>query len=333
MKRWIPDSPLGHVTVGVAVAGALVLTGPVTSAVGVGHVAGVAATAACLAIAVLGMDLILGVADQFHLGQAAFVAIGAYGFAILRQDAGLTTVPAAVLAILAAGIAGLAMAWVFFRLGALLFAVGTLAVGAIALNVIGQLRSVTGGADGKALQPVAPLGFQLSTTTAELVFVAIVLGLCVMLTRAYATGARGRLLHAVGRDPVMASSLGIDVRLAKVEVTVVASLLAGLSGVCLAAISRIVAPGVFSIETSIVFVVAVVLGRPGSIVGPVLALVLLETIPELVDFFAGRLDLLVGLLLVSVLLVGGRQPSLVQRLLPPRSGSSEAVPRPRQEGA
>src|SRR5512145_2038797 len=56
---------------------------------------------ALLAIAAVGMNLLLGLSGQISLGQAGFFAVGAYVSALLAQRAGLPlalTIPAAAAA-------------------------------------------------------------------------------------------------------------------------------------------------------------------------------------------------------------------------------------------
>lgn len=284
---------------------AIVLVEPLADAAGRPYLVGTAAVAGCIAISACGVDLDLGVGHQFLLGQGAFFGLGAYAYATFVQDTGLPMGLAAVAAVVLAAAAGAVVGWVFAKLGELLFAVGTLAVGVIALNAMGRLTSVTGGTDGRVMGRTEVFGYQVGRGQERLVFVALALGGAVALTRAYTASARGKRLRAVGVDPVAAGALGIDVRLVKVEAMVIASALGALGGVVLACTNVIVAPGSFSLEVSILMVVAVVLGGQGSVVGPVVAVAVLHALPELVEGLAGSFDLMIGLLLVAGMTLGG----------------------------
>lgn len=260
-------------------------------------IATIAATG-CTCLAVCGIDIILGVGHQFLLGQAAFFGVGAYAYAILGRDTEWPILLIIVLSVVITMAIGALVGWVFFKLGSLLFAVGTLAVGVIGLNAMGRLTSITGGADGMTVPSLEFFGHNLGRGNARLIFTAIVLCIVVALTRYYISGLRGKRLRLVGADPVVAGSLGIDVRATKIEAMVIATGLAALGGVLFAATNVIIAPSTFSLEISILVVVAVVVGGPGRVIGPVIALMILNSLPELIDALSGYFDLLIGILLV-----------------------------------
>lgn len=260
-------------------------------------IATIAATG-CTCLAVCGIDIILGVGHQFLLGQAAFFGVGAYSYAILGRDTELPILLIIVLSVMITMAIGALVGWVFFKLGSLLFAVGTLAVGVIGLNAMGRLTSVTGGADGMTVPSLELFGHNLGRGNARLIFTAVVLCIVVALTRYYISSLRGKRLRLVGADPVVAGSLGIDVRATKIEAMIIATGLAALGGVLFAATNVIIAPSTFSLEISILVVVAVVLGGPGRVIGPVIALMILNSLPELIDSLSGYFDLLIGILLV-----------------------------------
>lgn len=301
LARQTASAVLPALLVGVAV----LLVEPLSEAAGRPYLVSSIAVAACIAVCVCGVDLDLGVGHQFLLGQAAFFGLGAYSYATFVQDTGLPMGVAALAAVLLTALVGAAVGWVFSKLGGLLFAVGTLAVGVIALNAMSRLTSITGGADGRIMGRTEVFGHMVGRGQERLAFVAVILVVAVAGTRAYIASARGKRLRMVGVDPVAAGALGIDVRLVKVEAMALASGLAAVGGVALAATNVIVAPSSFSLEVSILMVVAVVLGGQGSVVGPVVAVAVLHTLPELVDGLAGSFDLVIGILLVAAMVLGG----------------------------
>ena len=111
------------------------------------------------AVAVLGLNLLVGYSGQISLGHGAFFAVGAYTCAILLDRTGihyLLTIPAAALACFAAG---LALGVPALRLRGLYLALVTLAIAIATPVLLRRFDSLTGGSQGSPLeQPTAPSG-------------------------------------------------------------------------------------------------------------------------------------------------------------------------------
>jgi branched-chain amino acid transport system permease protein len=99
-------------------------------------------------ILALGLQLQFGFTGLLNFGQVAFMAIGAYGMAILVVKEGWSTWLAAPLGVAAAGAAGLLLGLPALRLRSDYFAIVTIAFSEIVRYVATNQDSLTGGSQG-----------------------------------------------------------------------------------------------------------------------------------------------------------------------------------------
>jgi branched-chain amino acid transport system permease protein len=128
------------------------------------------------------------------------------------------------------------------------------------------------------------------------------------------TSRVGRDWRAVRDDEVAAELSGIDLGRARVQAFVVSAACAGIAGCMLAAVTRLAAPGSFTIVLSISLLAAIVIGGLGSLVGALIGSAMLVFLPQVVtDFGADRglnsaqaanlSPLVYGLVLIAVMLL------------------------------
>ena len=113
------------------------------------------------ALAVIGLNLLMGYAGQVSLGHAGFFAIGAYGTAILPAQLGWTRCsppsPASSLAAALAFVIGQPI----LRLKGHYLAVATLGIGMLITMVLNAEVWLTGGPDGMAVARASVFGLRL----------------------------------------------------------------------------------------------------------------------------------------------------------------------------
>ena len=164
------------------------------------------------ALALLGVNILVGYNGQISLGHGAFYALGAYAAAIPVAHFGLphwAAVPFAGLVCLGAGFAfGLPT----MRLGGMHFAMATFAL-AVVFPGLAKHKSVehwTGGAQGLVLdKPPVPLGLALSFDQWLYLFTLAVLVVSLGLAADLLRGRVGRAIVAIRDDPVAAEAAGI----------------------------------------------------------------------------------------------------------------------------
>ncbi|GGR93193.1 hypothetical protein GCM10010169_42010 [Micromonospora fulviviridis] len=276
-----------------------------------------------LGLVAVSVALLTGVAGLPTLGQTAPYAAGAYASAVVGShlsDVGLAHLGIAAAA--GAALAAVTVPLVVSARGVVLLMI-TLAVGELAVTVVGRWRSVTGGTDGLAGVPaIRPLwGLPvLATDRARylytLVVVAVLVGVVLLVLR-----TRVGLLLRAGRDDearLRASGHRVPVHVAGVHVA--AGAVAGAAGSLLVVAQQFVSPADFGFDTSALLLLGVVIGGTASVGGALVGAALVVAARDwLFGVLPGQAPLVLGLAFVAAVYLlpdGGRRPPVRGRLLP-----------------
>lgn len=221
-----------------------------------------------------------GYAGQVSLGHAAFFGLGAYSAALLatRWDAS-PWIGLLVGVVLSTG-AGLLIGYLSNRLRGPYFVLATIAFSQILLIVASRWRGFTAGSEGIPV-PFRP-GFWTLGFVDKAVWVYLMLGVAIVLYLAqrYLEGSRlGYQLGAVREDEDAAQSLGVASRRLKVIAIAVSAALTSLCGGFWAQYVGFVDPFyVFSVDLSVRFALAAIIGGMGTALGPFLGAFLITTL-------------------------------------------------------
>jgi len=243
------------------------------------------------------LNLINGIAGQFSLGHAGFMALGAYVSAALTLFA-WSHAPAAValpLSLIAGGLAAAAAGMLIgiptLRLRGDYLAIATLGFGEIIRVVILNTDSV-GGARGLFGIPVL----------ASFGSVYACMFVCVGLLWRLVHSAHGKAFLAIREDEIAAAAMGIDTTRLKITAFSIGAFWAGVAGGLFAHFIGYIHTNSFTFLKSIEIVVMVVLGGMGSISGAVLAAIALTVLPELLRFGAEYRMIIYSTLLIVMML-------------------------------
>jgi|tagenome__1003787_1003787.scaffolds.fasta_scaffold20779202_2 branched-chain amino acid transport system permease protein len=256
-----------------------------------------------LMIAALSETVIAGFGGQISVGQAGFMAVGAYPAALLVGSAmwpWLFAVPAGV------GVAGCAAVLVgvpALRLRGPYFVMASLAFGGIVYVVATNWIDVTGGPSGlRNLDPPDFERFGIDPDTG----VFFVVWLACFGAIAFVAWLRGtvlgRSLLAVREDELAAASVGVHVALVKSLSFMISGALAGLAGALLPLFVGLVTPDTFGINQSLQILTQVLIGGIELISGAIVGTILLVGINELLRGFAEFQLLVFGLIMLGVIL-------------------------------
>jgi len=257
----------------------------------------------------LALNLVLGYTGQLNLGQSAFFAIGAYVSTILIKDYGWNFWLAAFVAVMAAGLVGLALAAFAVRLRGHYLAIASLGFAVITYQVLVNWEKVTQGVRGiyGIMPPVAhPAGlFYLVAGIALVVYV---------LMDNLVRSPVGETLRAIREDEVSAASLGINPSVWKAFAFGIGSAVGGLAGVFYPGLVGTLVPDAFNIIESFTFMAMVIVGGMGTMVGPVIGAVVLTFLPELLRGIGEFRLMVYGLALTLVVLfMPGGIASLIRK--------------------
>jgi branched-chain amino acid transport system permease protein len=221
-----------------------------------------------------------GYAGQISLGHAAFFGIGAYAAALLATRWTLSAWIGLAAGALVATVVGLVIGYLSNRLRGPYFVLATIAFSQVLLIGSSRWRGFTFGSEGIPV-PFRP-GFWTLGIADKRVWVWIVLGVAVLgwLVQLYLDRSRrGYQLVAVREDEDAALSLGVPARWLKVAAICVSAALTAASGGLWAQYVGFVDPFyVFSVDLSVRFALAAIIGGVGTAVGPFLGAALVTTV-------------------------------------------------------
>ncbi|MFG6444808.1 branched-chain amino acid ABC transporter permease [Microbacterium sp. P07] len=268
------------------------------------------------AVAVLGLNVVMGYTGQVSLGQIFFVGFGAYITAYgVESDWNITLV--FIASIVLPGIVGLIIALAAARLGGLAIAMVTIALPIVGVPLAKRLSEFTGGSQGTSARFTdAPEWTGLADDQWQLYIVILVAGVTFLLTRNLVRGKYGRAFAIVKENEAVASSMGISPYRYKVLAFTVASLIGGVSGFLYMVVVQYTSPETMSFGHSIQLLAAMVIGGAGSIVGSLLGGAYYVLAPQLTNEIDPNLTAVLqgALLLLVLFLLPGGLASLPARL-------------------
>lgn len=252
----------------------------------------------------LSMGLLLGYVGQINLGQAAFVALAAYGSTILRSQLGISFWLAAPIALAFVVAVAALVGLIVLRLRGPYFVLVMLGFGEVVRLIIANWQDVTGGMVGirSIRAPESVLFLHFGT---RLGFYYLVLATAAAATLGLALLVRsrlGRVLVAIREDEVLAEFAGAPVMRSKVLALMISAFVAGLGGLLIGPFLSVLSPGQFSVFASVDMIVMVVVGGAGTLAGPLLGAVFLTYVPEAFGFLRDVRPILMGGLLIAVTL-------------------------------
>jgi branched-chain amino acid transport system permease protein len=221
-----------------------------------------------------------GYAGQISLGHSAFFGLGAYAAALLTTRWTISPWLGLVVGAVVAMAIGLVIGYLSNRLRGPYFVLATIAFSQVLLIVGSRWRGFTAGSEGIPV-PFRP-GFWTLGIADKRVWVWIVLVFAVLawLVQVYLDRSRrGYQLVAVREDEDAALSLGVPARWLKVAAICVSAALTAACGALWAQYIGFVDPFyVFSIDLSVKFALAAIIGGLGTALGPFLGAALVTTV-------------------------------------------------------
>lgn len=253
---------------------------------------GVFAEAALMAVVFLSLMMLTGQGGFVSLCHAAFVGTGAFVTAQLALERDWPLLLAAVVGALAAGVGGLLLAIPSLRLGELSVALATFGFGILATNLVFNQTWSFGNASG-LFPPRPTLGpIDFASNQSFLVLAIVVLLLMILLTRRLLAGTTGRFATAVRGSPTAAASIGINAVPLKIAIFTLSATMAGFAGGLLGSLNTVIAPSGYTVNTSLYWLVVVLVIGVYTIRGAVAAGLVIVLVPEVVSHLPDNMALL-----------------------------------------
>jgi len=248
------------------------------------HGLNIMSTIFVMAIGILGLNLLTGVAGQISLGHAGFLLIGAYAQAILTTDYHVPTWVAIFLSGVVAALASLVVGIPSLRLKGLYLAITTLAFTFIVRHLVLFGEGITRGSEGMAVKPLNLFGFAIKSDLPFFFVAFFMLLLFVLITLNIMRTRIGRAWLAVRDHDIAARAMGISLMRYKLLAFMVSAFYTGVAGSLVALQTRYINVDTFSILISIEALAMIIVGGMGRIHGALMGTALILFLPELLNF-------------------------------------------------
>ncbi|MBL8567589.1 MAG: branched-chain amino acid ABC transporter permease [Phreatobacter sp.] len=266
-----------------------------------------------LAIATIGLNLLMGFAGQVSLGHAGFLGIGAYAVALLPSRYGVHGIVAMVIG---AALSAL-IAWVagrpILRLRGHYLAVATLGFGILISMVLTNEQWLTGGPDGMRVPRLVLFDWPVRGSDTWYWIGGGAMLIAAWLALNLVDSPTGRALRAIHDSEVAARVVGVDVARYKLAAFVISAVYASIAGSLLAFFDGHITPDTAGFLRSVELVTMVVIGGMGSVVGSVIGTLVIVVLPQTLTFLSDYKHIMVGafIMLFMIFLRAGIVPSLV----------------------
>lgn len=280
------------------------------------YVVNVLILAFIFAILATGLNLIFGYTGLLSFGQVGFFGLGAYLYALLVVDAGMSAWLAILLAGLASGFVALLLGYPALRVSRASFVIVTLSFTLLAALLARNWVEVTRGPMGIPKLPAPSVdlpGIGAFSGHDPYVFYYIALAIAVASIGAVyllVNSPIGRVLRAINLNEPLAASQGISPKKYQIAAFAIAGILSGIAGSLHVSHLGIVDPSIFDPYYSEMLLIIVIIGGPGNFWMVLLSSLVFMAIPELLRMAPElRMVLFGGILVLAAMLfptgVGG----------------------------
>ena len=257
-----------------------------------------------LYIVSLGLNISLGLTGMSNMAQAAFWGVGAYTAAILSVKLGVPFLLTVPIATVVSALAGMLLGILSTRIKGIYFAILTIGFGLFFSLLLQNWPSVTGG--GTGLRNIGSPDFIFFTleTRHQLYFMLLVFSaLATWFYTSVANSKYGKSMIAVKFNETAAELLGVDTVKRKVLAMALSSGLAGMSGALMASTLGVVSPTQFIFGAGLTFVLILILGGSGTVLGVGIGSVVLVFLPKVLEPLKFWNTAIYGVLVAVVIMV------------------------------
>jgi branched-chain amino acid transport system permease protein len=262
----------------------------------------VAALAFINALAVLGLNVLMGFAGQVSLGHAGFFGVGAYAVAVGPAHLGIPAWAALPAGVASSALIAFVVGRPILKLKGYYLAVATMGMGILFAMVVSNEANLTGGPNGMPVSRLVLFGWRASgpPTWYWISGTTLVIGAWIAVN--LIESPTGRAFRAIHDSETAAQVLGIDAARYKLIAFVLSAVYASIAGSYWALFDGFVTPETASFLRSIEFVVMAVLGGLGSILGSIVGATSLVVLPQALTIFHDYEQIVLGALIIMFLI-------------------------------
>ena len=255
-------------------------------------------TAGIYTICILGVNILSGNTGLVTVGHAGFFAIGAYTTALLETHFSTTLLTGVIIGALVAALVGFLLGILTLRISGAFLAISTLGFGFAVSSVITNAGIFQGRTGLTLIKPVF-LGIKLSDNG----YYYLILGftiLFILLTISILRSGVGRAFKAMKNSETAAQAMGVNLTFYKTLAFTISAFYAGAAGALYAHQTQYLSAGTFDFWMSTFFLLAVVIGGLGSILGSVIGAFYIIFIPFLLKDYQDFSTIFMGIVLILV---------------------------------
>ncbi len=259
-----------------------------------------------------------GYSGYIDFGSVTYVGVGAYVAGVLVLKTGMPLYLSLVLAGLAALLLAIVVGWPTLKLRGAYFAIATFALAEAIKQVAEEWNALTGGGSG----------LTYTTRFDDLTYYwgyLLIAGLIIAMTYWTDRSKMGYALKAIHQDEHAAGRVGVNTRLVKVRAYAQSAFFIGLLGALEASrIGYITPVDVFNVQITIKMVIMSLLGGMGTVWGPIVGAVFLQTIEDFLGAnFLNWYLVIIGVIIILVIMfmprgISGTLASRFRRLVSKR---------------
>lgn len=236
-------------------------------------------------IALHGVNILTGMTGLITLGQASFMAIGAYSMTLMVKYWGLSFWTATPLAMLFTGLVGIIVGLPSLRIKGFYLALATLAAQFIIPWIIVNVRpDLTGGTDTLTVPSPSIGDFKFKSQISIFYLCMSIAVFATFFSRNLQRSRFGRAFIAIRDNDLAAEIMGIGVIRYKLLSFFLCSMYAGLAGALYAIWMRGISVEHFDLNESIWYLGMMIVGGLGSVPGVVFGAVMIRTLNIVVAY-------------------------------------------------
>jgi ABC-type branched-subunit amino acid transport system ATPase component/ABC-type branched-subunit amino acid transport system permease subunit len=255
------------------------------------------------AIVTAGMAVQIGFSQQIAFSQSVFMALGAYGVALLNTHLSVPSLLATPIVMVGSGLVALVIGSVVTRASGLALAVATLMLPLIAVGYLSS-ASYLGGSVGMPLTGnLWPSGSTAVTAAGNGLVVVVVLGLVVFVATRILSSDVGLELYVLGVDERTAAAMGVQTPRRKLELFVLGSVFAALGGAVYAGTQLFVPSALADPTAELALLMMLFVGGRRSILGAVAGALVIQYLSGASNWVSVNILIVEGVLLTAVLLI------------------------------
>jgi branched-chain amino acid transport system permease protein len=273
----------------------------------------------------MSLDLLMGYTGLVSFGHAAFFGLGAYATAVLLERGILSIWLCLGFALVVVGLYAAVVSYFATTRRGIYFALLTLIFAEVVYTFF-RYTQTFGGSDGIQGLPAPELlsGVAIDTPVRHYYAVLVYLALAYAICRVVVTSHFGQVLVAIRENEDRARFLGYDVQRYKMGACLISAALAGLAGALYPGRAAYATPDLLHWSISGEFLIMVMIGGLGTLVGPIIGgaffIVLQEKVSSYVQWYA----IVIGLALVAIVLFMPRGLLGIRDALRPRASRRAA---------